>query len=61
LSIARLKLGVTLKQARMNMQLIAANVAREDPNTNEAIGVTVVSLQDHIVQGVHNALLILLL
>lgn len=59
-AIARLKLGVTLKQARMNMQLIAANIAREDPDTNEGIGVTVVSLQDHIVQGVHNALLILL-
>jgi putative ABC transport system permease protein len=59
-AIARLKPGVTLQQARANMHSIAANIAREHPDTNEGMGVTVVSLQDHLIRGVHNALLILL-
>jgi predicted permease len=59
-AIARLKPGVTLQQARANMRSVAANIAREHPDSNEGMGATVVFLRDHLIEGVHNALLILL-
>ena len=59
-AIARLKKGVTLAQARTNIEAIAANLARQYPDTNKDMGATVMSLQDHLTSEVAPALAILL-
>jgi len=46
---ARLKPGVTLAQAQREMTTLAAQIAREYPETNANIGATVVSLRDQLV------------
>lgn len=58
--IARLKPGVTLAQARADMNRVAQELSRENPVTNAgADSVTVVSLQDNITRNVGPALKIL--
>jgi putative ABC transport system permease protein len=57
--MGRLKPGVTVEQARSEMETIAANLSTEYPQTNEGIGVTTVSLPEHLTGQVRTALLIL--
>jgi putative ABC transport system permease protein len=58
--IARLKPGVSLEQARANMDAVARSQAERYPKTNVGVGVTVVSLQEHIVGDVRPMLVVLL-
>ena len=58
--IARVKAGVTLDQARADMQRVSANLATEYPNTNTGIGTTIVPLHEHLVGSARPALLTLL-
>jgi putative ABC transport system permease protein len=58
--IARLKPGVSLEQARANMDAVARSQAERYPKTNVGVGVTVRSLQEHIVGDVRPMLVVLL-
>lgn len=58
--IARLKPGVTVDQARADMAGISNNLAAEYPKTNSGIGVTVITLPEHLKGKWRLALLILL-
>ena len=58
--VARLKPGVSIEQARANMNAVARSQAERYPKTNTGIGVTLVSLQDHIVGDVRPMLVVLL-
>lgn len=58
--VARLKAGVTLDEARANLQNIAANLARQYPASNKDLGVVVTSLRDYVTGNVRPALLLLL-
>jgi predicted permease len=58
--VARLKEGVTLQQARADMDQIARRLEQEYPNTNADEGVTLVPLQEQVVGESRRALLILL-
>jgi predicted permease len=59
-SVARLKSGVTLQQARAAMTTLAANLARQYPDTNKDMRISVVPLQDYVAGGARRALLLLL-
>lgn len=59
-AIARLKPGVTLEQARANMQSVAQSLAEIHPEEDTKVGVTVVPLKDSIVGDVRPYLLVLL-
>src|SRR5688572_7097103 len=58
--IGRLKPGVTFEQARAEMSGIAANLTAEHPSTNTGIGVTAITLPEHLEGKWRLALLILL-
>ncbi len=58
--IARLKPGVTAKQAEADLKPIAARLARQFPETNNERGVGVIPLLEDVVGNVRPALLILL-
>ena len=58
-AIARLKAGVSLEQARSEMNLVAARLARDYPETNAGREVRLVSLKDQVVGGVRLTLLVL--
>ena len=58
--VGRLKPGVTIDQARADMSGIAANLTAEHPSTNTGIGITAVTLPDHLSDKWRLALLILL-
>src|SRR5437764_2467752 len=58
--IARLKPGVSLEQARANMDAVARSQAERYPKANFGVGVTVVSLQEHILGNVRPMLVVLL-
>jgi putative ABC transport system permease protein len=60
LSIARLKTGVSLQQAQVDMDTIAARLEIQYPATNEGIGVLVAPLLDDTVVSVRTALYVLL-
>lgn len=59
-ALARLRPGVSLEQARAEMSSIAENLARQYPDSNSNMGVSVAGFQDHVVGSVRPALLILL-
>lgn len=46
--VARLQPYVTASQAQAEMDRIAAQLAQEHPNTNEGIGVTAITLPEHL-------------
>jgi putative ABC transport system permease protein len=58
--VARLKPGVTVAQAKSQMDTIAARIALEYPDSNGYWGVNVVSVRDQISGDLRPALLILL-
>jgi predicted permease len=57
--VARLRPGVTLRQARAEMATIAARLARQYPDFNEGEGVKIVPEQQELVGHVQGAILIL--
>jgi putative ABC transport system permease protein len=58
--IARIKPGITLGQARAEMETIAARLAKEYPRSNTRMGAVVTPLHEEIVGDIKPALLILL-
>lgn len=56
----RLKPGVTIQQARIQMSAIAARLEAQYPNENQDVGVTVSPLREEAVAGVRGGLLILM-
>jgi putative ABC transport system permease protein len=58
--IGRLKTGVSLQQAQKEMETIAARLARQYPETNKDRGVTLVNLQEMVVERLRPLLLVLL-
>ena len=58
--LARLKPGVTLQQARSNMETINRRLQSQYPVTNKAWGVAVVPLKEQLVGDIQRALLVLL-
>ncbi len=54
--VARLKPGITLEQARTDLGNIAANLAKQYPDSNEGNGVTIKSLMDDEVGEIGPAL-----
>src|SRR5256885_4039820 len=58
--IARIKPGITLKQAQAEMETIAARLSKEYPRYKAAIGRTVAPLHEEVVGDIKPALLILL-
>ena len=58
--VARLKPGVSLEQARDEMNAIAAGLSSEHPRTNQGLGVRLVSLPEQLVGHIRPALLVLL-
>ncbi len=60
LGVARLKPGVSLEQARADMDTIAARLEQQYPQTNTGWGAAVFPLLDHTVREYRQALLVLL-
>jgi predicted permease len=58
--IARMKPGVTLKQARVEMETIAARLAQQYPEENKRISTVVNPLHEEVVGDIKPALLVLL-
>ena len=60
LSIARLKPGVTLDQARMEMEAVGARVAEQYPQEDATMGATVKPMADFGMDGIRATMLTLL-
>lgn len=58
--VGRLAAGVTLGQAQADMNRVARDLATEYPGTNAEMGITVVSLHDHLVGNAGRMLWLLL-
>ncbi|MBV8201404.1 MAG: ABC transporter permease [Acidobacteria bacterium] len=58
--VGRLKPGVTLAQARADMQRVTSNLAAAYPADDQGSGATLVPLKDEVVAGVRPVLLVLL-
>jgi len=59
-TVARLKEGVTIEQARADMQALAQNLAAAYPESNKGSGVTLVPLKADVIGNVRGILLVLL-
>ncbi|MGZ5538545.1 MAG: ABC transporter permease [Chthoniobacterales bacterium] len=57
-AIARLKDGVTIREAQSEMSVIAQRLAQEYPDTNADVGAAVVGLREHWVGELRSALLL---
>ncbi len=60
IGIARLKPGVTPKQAQTDLDATATQLEQQYKDTNAGIGVSVVSLREHIIGKIEPALVVLL-
>jgi len=58
--LGRLKPGVTLAQARADLDAVARRLTQEFPQSNTGVGVTIVALPEHVVGDVRVPLLIML-
>ncbi|MBZ5725376.1 MAG: ABC transporter permease [Acidobacteriia bacterium] len=58
--VGRLKPGASLAQARAELQVVAAGMAREYPASNRGWGVTAVPLQEQVVATARTSLLVFL-
>ena len=58
--VARLKTGVTLEQARAEMDAIATRLAQQYPDTKKNVGARLTPLLENYVQGARRALWVLL-
>jgi putative ABC transport system permease protein len=58
--IARMNPGITLNQAKAELDTIAGNIAAEHPDTNKTWALLVMPLTNYIVGGTQKALLLLL-
>jgi len=58
--VARLKPGVTLAEARRDMNAIAARLRQEYPNTNSRVGANVVPAKEEMVGNTRTGLLVLM-
>jgi putative ABC transport system permease protein len=58
--IARLKAGVTFEQARTDLDLIAAQLEQQYPNSNKYVGARLIPLLENYVSNVRGALWVLL-
>lgn len=58
--VARLKAGVTLEQARAELNAIAAQLEQQYPDSNKNVGVRIIPLLENYVSDVRRALWILL-
>jgi predicted permease len=59
-AVGRLKPGVTLSQAKADMEAIAENLAVAYPEADKAVGITLVSMKQDIVGNVQPILIVLL-
>jgi len=59
-AIGRLKPGVTLAQAKADMESIAEHLAAAYPEANKGVGVTILSMKEDMVGNVQQLLLVLL-
>jgi putative ABC transport system permease protein len=59
-AVGRLRPGLTIAQARVDMDALGLALAREHPDTNDGMTVALESLQDHVTQSVRPALYMLL-
>lgn len=59
-TVARLKPGVTVEQARADMETVAQNLAAAYPESNKGSGATVVPLKADVIGNVSGVLLVLL-
>src|SRR5580693_2001394 len=59
-AVGRLKSGVTLSQAKADMDGIAENLAAAYPEADKAVGITLVSMKEDIVGNVQPFLIVLL-
>jgi putative ABC transport system permease protein len=59
MGVGRLKRGVTLEQARANLEAVQADLGRQYPETDARLRVDVVSLQEATVGGVRHSLWLL--
>jgi len=58
--VARLRKGVTMERARMDMAALARQLEREYPDTNKRIGAIVIPLHDQFVGNLRLGLMVLL-
>ena len=58
--LGRLKPGVTIDQARADLQRVTRNLAAAYPEDDKGVGATLAPLKDEVVQGVRPYLLVLL-
>jgi len=59
-AVGRLKPGVTLAQARADMDAVAHNLSRQYPNADKGIGISLTSLKEDVVGNIRPFLLVLL-
>ena len=59
-AIARLKPGVTIREAQTEMSVIAQRLAKQYPDTNADVGAAVIGLREHWIGDLRGALLLLL-
>jgi putative ABC transport system permease protein len=58
--IARLRPGVTVEQAREDMEIVAANLEKQYPDSNTGNRITITPALENVIRGIRPALLVLL-
>jgi putative ABC transport system permease protein len=59
-AMARLKPGITVQQARDDMEIVAANLEKQYPDTNTGNRATLTPALESVVRGIRTALVVLL-